>query len=195
MRAGAGDRVEVVVGWTIRLTRPGSVILVDNVIRDGQVLTATSEDPRAHAALQTLRMMGDPERPMVRKTAMSAQIRVVAGVNGAGKSSMVGATVRDKGGEYYNPDEAARQIMAANPGLGQTEGNAAAWEQGRKLLQRAIDQGLDFTFETTLGGNTMPGLLAQAAKGGVEVHVFYVGLDSADAPHRAGATKGPRRRA
>ena len=118
---------------------------------------------------------------MVRKTTMPAQIRVLAGVNGAGKSSVVGATIRDRGGEYYNPDEAAREIMAANPGLGQTEANAAAWEQGRKLLERAVDQGLDFTFETTLGGNTMPGLLAEAAKRGLEVRVFYVGLGSADA--------------
>jgi predicted ABC-type ATPase len=112
---------------------------------------------------------------------MPTQIRVLAGVNGAGKSSIIGATIRDKGGEYYNPDEAARDIMAANPGRGQTEVNAAAWEQGRKLLEWAIDQGLDFTFETTLGGNTMPRLLAGAAKRGVEVHVFYVGLGSADA--------------
>lgn len=117
---------------------------------------------------------------MARTTRTPAQIHALAGVNGAGKSSVVGATIRDKGGEYYNPDEAAREIMAANPGLGQTEGNAAAWEQGRKLLQRAIDQHLDFTFETTLGGNTMPGLLAEAAKRGIEVHVFYVGLDSPD---------------
>lgn len=117
---------------------------------------------------------------MARTTTMPAQIHVLAGVNGAGKSSVVGATIRDKGGEYYNPDEAARAIMAANPGLGQTEANAAAWDQGRRLLQRAIDQGLDFTFETTLGGNTMSGLLAEAAGRGIEVRVFYVGLDSAD---------------
>ncbi|WP_225328905.1 MULTISPECIES: zeta toxin family protein [unclassified Mycobacterium] len=117
---------------------------------------------------------------MARTTTMPAQIHVLAGVNGAGKSSVVGATIRDKGGEYYNPDEAARQIMAANPGLGQADADAAAWEQGRRLLQQAIDQGLDFTFETTLGGNTMPGLLAEAAKRGLEVRVFYVGLDSAD---------------
>jgi len=116
---------------------------------------------------------------MARTTTIPAQIHVLAGVNGAGKSSVVGATIRDRGGEYYNPDEAARAIMAANPGLGQTEANAAAWDQGRALLQRAIDQGLDFTFETTLGGNTMPGLLAEAARRGIEVRVFYVGLDSA----------------
>ncbi len=112
------------------------------------------------------------------RTTTPAQIHVLAG--GVGKSSVVGATIRDKGGEYYNPDEAARETMAANPGLGQAEANAAAWEQGRKMLQRAIDQRLDFTFETTLGGTTMPALLAEAAKRGLEVHVFYVGLDSAD---------------
>ncbi|BBY10010.1 MULTISPECIES: zeta toxin family protein [Mycobacterium avium complex (MAC)] len=117
---------------------------------------------------------------MARTKTQPAQIHVLAGVNGAGKSSVVGATIRDKGGQYYNPDEAARDIVAANPGLGQAEANAAAWEQGRRLLQRAIDEGLDFTFETTLGGNTMPALLAEAAKRGLQVHVFYVGLDSAD---------------
>ncbi|ASW90421.1 ZTL protein [Mycobacterium marseillense] len=117
---------------------------------------------------------------MARTKTQPAQIHVLAGVNGAGKSSVVGATIRDKGGQYYNPDEAAREIIAAKPGLGQAEANAAAWEQGRRLLQRAIDEGLDFTFETTLGGNTMPALLAEAAKRGLQVHVFYVGLDSAD---------------
>lgn len=109
-----------------------------------------------------------------------ARISVLAGVNGAGKSSIVGATIRAKGGQYYNPDEAAREIMAANAGLGQTDANAAAWEVGRKLLEKAIDQGLDFTFETTLGGNTIPGLLMEATNRDIEVHVFYVGLASAD---------------
>ncbi len=110
-----------------------------------------------------------------------AQIYVLAGVNGAGKSSVVGATIRDKGGEYYNPDEAARAILAANPGLNQTEANAAAWTQGRTLLQRALDEGLDFTFETTLGGNTMPALLAEAAARGIEIRLFFVGLESPEA--------------
>lgn len=109
------------------------------------------------------------------------QIYVLAGVNGAGKSSVVGATIRAKGGEYYNPDEAARAILATNPGLSQTEANAVAWEQGRRLLQRAIDEGLDFTFETTLGGNTMPALLAEAAERGIEVRLFFVGLESPEA--------------
>lgn len=106
---------------------------------------------------------------------------MLAGVNGAGKSSIAGAAIRAAGGEYYNPDEAARALKLSNPGLDQTQANAAAWQQGRRLLERAITDRLDFTFETTLGGNTMPALLTRAASGGMEVRVFYVGLDSAEA--------------
>lgn len=110
-----------------------------------------------------------------------ARLYVLAGVNGAGKSSIGGAAIRAAGGNYFNPDEAARELMAANPGLGQTDANAAAWQRGRRLLERVIDRKFDFTFETTLGGTTMPRLIAQAALQGIEVHVFYVGLASADA--------------
>lgn len=105
---------------------------------------------------------------------------MLAGVNGAGKSSIGGAMIRAAGGEYYNPDEAARRLIAANPGLEQVKANAAAWRQGRRLLERALTEHLDFAFETTLGGATMTRLLADAAAAGVEVHVFYVGLASPD---------------
>jgi predicted O-methyltransferase YrrM len=43
--------------WAIRLSRPGSLILVDNVIRDGQIL-AESDDPRVTATRRTLQAMG-----------------------------------------------------------------------------------------------------------------------------------------
>lgn len=108
------------------------------------------------------------------------RIYVLAGVNGAGKSSIGGAMIRASGGEYYNPDEAARALIAANPGLEQTKANAAAWRQGKRLLERAIAERLDFAFETTLGGATMPRLLADAAAAGFEVRVFYVGLANPD---------------
>jgi predicted ABC-type ATPase len=52
--------------------------------------------------------------------ARQSRIYVIAGVNGAGKSSIGGAAFRSFGGEYYNPDEAAQELMAANPGLNQT---------------------------------------------------------------------------
>lgn len=86
--------------------------------------------------------------------------------------------MRAFGGEYYNPDEAAKRLMAARPGLKQSEANAAAWHQGRRLLERAIAERLDFAFETTLGGSTLARLLAQAAEKGAEVHMLYIGLSS-----------------
>jgi predicted ABC-type ATPase len=116
---------------------------------------------------------------------------VLAGVNGAGKSSIGGAMFRESGADYYNPDEAAKALMAANPGLEQTKANAAAWQQGKRLLEKAVGEGLDFAFETTLGGSTMTHLLAEAASKGFEVRVLYVGLASpeehvARVAHRVG---------
>ena len=96
-------------------------------------------------------------------SARPSRIYVIAGVNGAGKSSIGGAVFRSLGGEYFNPDEAARELLAANPGLDQTTANSAAWRQGSSLLKQAIAERLDFAFETTLGGSTIPRLLAEAA--------------------------------
>jgi predicted ABC-type ATPase len=101
-------------------------------------------------------------------------------VNGAGKSSLGGAAFRAAGGEYYNPDEAARRIREARPGLSQHDANGLAWQQGVRLLERAIEQRLTYAFETTLGAATIPRMLAQAASAGAEVRVWYVGLDSVE---------------
>lgn len=106
------------------------------------------------------------------------RIYVLAGVNGAGKSSIGGAAFRASGADYYNPDEVARELRSTQPGLTSAEANAAAWESGRALLERAIEERLHFAFETTLGGNTIPRLLGQAAKSGIEILVWYVGLKS-----------------
>lgn len=104
------------------------------------------------------------------------RIYVLAGVNGAGKSSIAGAAFREHGADYYNPDEAARALMAANPGLNQVEANSAAWHRGRELLERAIAERLDFAFETTLGASTIPRLLVEAAEKGIKVYIWYAGL-------------------
>ncbi|MCV7402633.1 O-methyltransferase [Mycobacterium fragae] len=90
-RAGFGDRVEVLVGpaletlptvtgpfdlvfidadkennvgyleWAVRLTEPGSVIVVDNVIRDGGVLSPGADDVLG-ATRRTLELMGEHPR-------------------------------------------------------------------------------------------------------------------------------------
>ena len=85
--------------------------------------------------------------------------------------------VRAFGADYYNPDEAAREIRKANPALGQREANGLAWGKGRDLLRRAIDERKDFVFESTLGAHTIPAMLAEAADAGAAVHVWFVGLD------------------
>lgn len=103
---------------------------------------------------------------------------MLAGVNGAGKSSIGGAAFRAHGADYYNPDEAARALIEANPGLNQREANAIAWQQGRRLLEQAIAKRLDFALETTLGASSIPRLLAEAASQGIEIHVWYAGLSS-----------------
>jgi predicted ABC-type ATPase len=100
---------------------------------------------------------------------------------------------RQHGVGYFNPDEAARRILSANPGITQVEANAAAWQQGRRLLERAIAERLDFAFETTLGGNTITALLDQALASGIEVRIWYVGLRSPElhiARVRARVAKG-----
>ena len=86
--------------------------------------------------------------------------------------------IRQSGADYFNPDEAARKIADANPGLSVSEANARAWSVGARLLKKAIADQLDFAFETTLGGNTIAALLAQAIAAGIEVRIWYVGLSS-----------------
>ncbi len=105
---------------------------------------------------------------------------MLAGTNGAGKSSIGGAAIRQRGADYFNPDEAAGQILSANPFVTQTEANSAAWHEGRRLLEVAIARRRDFAFETTLGGRTITNLLEQALAAGIEVRIWYVGLTSAN---------------
>lgn len=116
--------------------------------------------------------------------ATAPQLLVLAGVNGAGKSSLGGAILRASGADYFNPDEVAGRIRGLAPELGQREANAVAWREGRRLLERAIAKRLDFAFETTLGGATMPRLLAQAGALGYGLRIWYIGLESVE-QHRA----------
>ena len=116
--------------------------------------------------------MGEPSQ--------APRIYVLAGTNGAGKSSIIGAMFLAKGVEFFNPDDATRRILSANPGISRAEANSAAWYEGKRLLERAITEKLDFAFETTLGGRTIASLLARALSEGSEVRVWYVGLRSAE---------------
>jgi predicted ABC-type ATPase len=109
-----------------------------------------------------------------------ACIYVLAGTNGAGKSSVAGERLIQKSTRFFDPDEAATLIRSANPAINQNEANSAAWHEGKRLLQRAISGRLNFAFETTLGGRTFTSLLESALSAGIEVRIWYVGLASAE---------------
>lgn len=98
-RAGAGDRVQILVGaaldtlptlsrepfdlvfidadkennvsyvnWAVKLCRPGSVIVVDNVIREGAILRPRPDDATARGSRDALELMG--EHPRLRAAAL-----------------------------------------------------------------------------------------------------------------------------
>lgn len=104
---------------------------------------------------------------------------VLAGVNGAGKSSVGGVRIRESGMNYFNPDEAARAIRAETD-CSIEDANAQAWNLGKERLQSAVRKRESFSFESTLGANTIPRLLQEAAKSGFAVVVWFVGLSSAE---------------
>src|SRR5438876_11438908 len=84
------------------------------------------------------------------------------------------------GVEYLNPDVAAREITSRNPGISQVEANSAAWQEGKRLLERAIVEKLDLAFETTLGGRTITGRLEKALAVRIEVRIWQVGLTAGE---------------
>ena len=104
------------------------------------------------------------------------RILVAAGTNGAGKSAIVGEFLAANGGAYFNPDLVARELI--QKGVPADRANASAWRLGFNALQRAISNNEDFTFETTLGGQSIARELHRAIKAGLKVYIWYVGLAS-----------------
>jgi predicted ABC-type ATPase len=107
-------------------------------------------------------------------------ITVLAGTNGAGKSSIGGAQLAATCAVFYNPDVETRELMTANPSMTLDEANAAAWGIGKERLESAIESRTSFNFETTLGGATIARLLMTAHVKGLRVRVWYCGLRDAE---------------
>ena len=107
-------------------------------------------------------------------------ITVLAGTNGAGKSSIGGARLEAARTPFYNPDVETQALLAANPGMSADEANAAAWRIGKERLQAAIADQHSFNFETTLGGQTIARLLATAHDNGLRLRIWYCGLSDAE---------------
>lgn len=101
---------------------------------------------------------------------------VLAGVNGAGKSSIGGHLLERAGLGWFDPDTFARGLLAET-GCTQVEANAAAWHEGMRRLDAALAARANHAFETTLGGNTVPARILDATRSH-DVLMWFCGLDS-----------------
>ncbi len=68
---------------------------------------------------------------------------MLAGVNGAGKSSVGGSILQDHGLTWFNPDTYARELVR-ELGIDSTDANARAWQYGKSKLESAIANGTSF---------------------------------------------------
>jgi len=105
-----------------------------------------------------------------------ARIFVLSGVDGAGKSSIGGASLAHYGVSFYDPDEQASELQAGNPALSREDASAQAAELGRRGLERALSTGEQYFFETTLAAHTLAAMLMTGARAGAEVNVWFAGL-------------------
>lgn len=107
---------------------------------------------------------------------MRPVVYVLAGVNGAGKSSIGGHLLAQRGLAWFNPDTFARELLAVID-CDQAQANAAAWQEGMRRLDAALAKGTNYAFETTLGGRTVPARI-KAASTTHNVLMWFCGLSS-----------------
>ena len=101
---------------------------------------------------------------------------VLAGVNGAGKSSIGGHLLERDGLTWFNPDKFARELKTAT-GCDQETANAHAWQEGMRRLDHAVANDLNYAFETTLGGRTVTAKILGATQTH-DVLIWFCGLSS-----------------
>lgn len=101
---------------------------------------------------------------------------VLAGVNGAGKSSIGGHLLERAGLAWFNPDTFARELMAET-GLDLAAASERAWHEGMRRLDDAVAQRHNHAFETTLGGHTVATRILDATRSH-DVLMWFCGLSS-----------------
>ena len=101
---------------------------------------------------------------------------VLAGVNGAGKSSIGGYLLTRAGLTWFNPDAFARELRSST-GCDLETARAHAWAESVRRLDEAVAAGRTHAFETTLGGRTVAAKIGSATKSH-DVLVWFCGLAS-----------------
>lgn len=103
-------------------------------------------------------------------------IYVLAGVNGAGKSSIGGHLLKCNGLTWFNPDTFARELKTET-GCDQETANGHAWQEGMRRFDQAVAKGWNYAFETTLGGKTVTAKILDASRTH-DVLIWFCGLAS-----------------
>ena len=108
-----------------------------------------------------------------RKIGMAKVYTVIGGVNGAGKSSLTGVLKkeRDDLGMIIDIDK-----MASLNGWAPIQ----AGKQALALMENYCERGISFTQETTLSSHQVGKMVRKVKEHGYEVHLFYVGISSAE---------------
>ncbi|MFT4667971.1 MAG: putative ABC-type ATPase [Polaribacter sp.] len=100
----------------------------------------------------------------------------MSGANGSGKTTFAIPYVNEKGYEFLNADEIAKQLED------QGEANAMI-KAGRiffKRLDANIKDEINFVIETTLSGTYINKVAQKAKKEGYKIVIIYIFLDDAD---------------
>jgi len=109
---------------------------------------------------------------------MSPNLYIIAGPNGAGKTTFATKFLPTYADckNFINADLIAKGVAPFSP-------EAAAFRAGRLMLDeidRYVERGEDFGFETTLAGRSYLGLIHRLKKRGYRVHFFYVMVPTVD---------------
>lgn len=98
---------------------------------------------------------------------------IVGGVNGAGRSSLTGVLKAERKDLGYIID--VDRIAHKNDG-----DNIKAARIAISKMEQFLKNGITFTQETTLSGHMVERTLIKAKKLDYDIHLFYVGLSSAE---------------
>ena len=109
---------------------------------------------------------------------MEKQLYIVAGCNGAGKTTASYTILPEilQCKEFVNADEIARGLSPFNP-------ESVAIEAGRLMLQRIeelLQRGESFSIETTLATKSYANLVYRAQASGYRVNLIFFWLESTD---------------
>lgn len=105
---------------------------------------------------------------------MSKVYNIIAGVNGAGKTSLYSIINRDyELGERVNIDEIVKKYGDWQDTLLQIKAGRAAIH----MINEFIEKGITFHQETTLPGATIIKQIKKAKENGFEIRLFFIGID------------------